>query len=607
LIGGLTATDADEFLRGVPIVDANLREAIIDGARETSTADAPVYPLMLDLQVEHWRACVARNEPIMAQTFCVDAPDIDDRHNKMVERMLRDYRDANLQATLRRLACARRFDRPAFEHIVGTFHTGLEYDAFNAIATLSIATQRSDGYVVLHGVVAEAICAQLDPIARRETRQALFQHFSVRARVPSPLGVTDAAMTALIEAAHLLRQLDIEHYVTWLAAAVKPFDAAARYEQVARVWREALEAVEKELGSEHPDTARCLTNLGLVLRAQGDYSGAQPLLERALAISENLFGELHPNTAAAVNNMASLMQDRGALAEARPLFERAYTTHEALFGLAHPTTGLSANNLGLVLRAGARALLQQALAIREATPDCDEADVAASISNLALVFVAEGRLEAAQPLAQRALQIDEKHFGPMHPTTAGCLNMMGYILHARGKLDAAWPFLRRSLTIYEEALGPEHPETVNAQNNLASLLQARGDPAGAVPLFERVLSIREAALGPLHPQTALSLNNLASSLLEQGLLDKARPLFERALAIREVKLGPEHPDTPSASAISRSCYATKGMFAMQDRCCNAHCVSARRLLGGITPQRRSFAKIAARWDAEHRFRSTAFP
>jgi hypothetical protein len=43
---------------------------------------------------------------------------------------------------------------------------------------------------------------------------------------------------------------------------------------------------EKALGEEHPDTAASLSNLALLLWAQGDDAGARPLLERALAIRE---------------------------------------------------------------------------------------------------------------------------------------------------------------------------------------------------------------------------------------------------------------------------------------------------------------------------------
>ncbi|WP_444462951.1 hypothetical protein [Rhodobacter capsulatus] len=55
LLGGLSDSDAEDWLLRVPVSDIAIRRAMVAGARETSSPEAPVYPLMLDLQVEHWR------------------------------------------------------------------------------------------------------------------------------------------------------------------------------------------------------------------------------------------------------------------------------------------------------------------------------------------------------------------------------------------------------------------------------------------------------------------------------------------------------------------------------------------------------------------------
>jgi tetratricopeptide (TPR) repeat protein len=53
----------------------------------------------------------------------------------------------------------------------------------------------------------------------------------------------------------------------------------------------------------HPDTAQSLNNLALLRYSQGDYDGARPLFERALAIHEKVLGAEHPSTAASLNNL----------------------------------------------------------------------------------------------------------------------------------------------------------------------------------------------------------------------------------------------------------------------------------------------------------------
>ena len=61
------------------------------------------------------------------------------------------------------------------------------------------------------------------------------------------------------------------------------------------------------LGERHPDYAKSLNNLAMLLEAQGDYAGARPLYEKALAIRKEVLGERHPDYAKSLNNLAMLL------------------------------------------------------------------------------------------------------------------------------------------------------------------------------------------------------------------------------------------------------------------------------------------------------------
>jgi hypothetical protein len=56
-----------------------------------------------------------------------------------------------------------------------------------------------------------------------------------------------------------------------------------------------------------------------VLQAQGHLAAARPLYERALVIREKTLGPEHPEVARDLNNLAVLLKDQGDLAGARPL------------------------------------------------------------------------------------------------------------------------------------------------------------------------------------------------------------------------------------------------------------------------------------------------
>jgi|GEM_PF-3051591 len=87
--------------------------------------------------------------------------------------------------------------------------------------------------------------------------------------------------------------------------------------------RRALEARERTLGLEHPDTLGSLNNLAILLRDKGDLAGAESLNRRALEARERTLGLEHPDTLGSLNNLAVLLKAKGDLDAALPLFERA--------------------------------------------------------------------------------------------------------------------------------------------------------------------------------------------------------------------------------------------------------------------------------------------
>ena len=88
------------------------------------------------------------------------------------------------------------------------------------------------------------------------------------------------------------------------------------------------------------------------------------------------------------------------------------------------------------------------------------------------------RLSEAEPLYRRALAIDEKSYGPDHPTVATRLNNLAFLLQDTNRLSEAEPLFRRALAIAEKGLGPEHPTTETIRRNLRSLQDRLGHSSG---------------------------------------------------------------------------------------------------------------------------------
>jgi tetratricopeptide (TPR) repeat protein len=98
-------------------------------------------------------------------------------------------------------------------------------------------------------------------------------------------------------------------------------------------------------------TARLMNQLGILLLTKAEYTGAEPLMRRALAIDEASFGNDHPRVAIDLNNLAQLLQATNRLAEAEPLMRRALAIDEASFGKDHPRVAIDLNNLASLLKA----------------------------------------------------------------------------------------------------------------------------------------------------------------------------------------------------------------------------------------------------------------
>jgi len=292
-------------------------------------------------------------------------------------------------------------------------------------------------------------------------------------------------------------------------------------------WQLHLRAITDLARNREDTTAAGLCNtLGFHLEMIGDYQGARPYYERALAIREKVLGLENPYTATSLNNLGALLYRQGDLAGARPYYERALAIQEEVQGPENPSTALSLNNLGGLLNS-------------------------------------QGDFAGARPYYERALAVWEKALSPEHPDTAISLNNLGALLDSQGDFAGARRYFERTFAILERVLGPEHPDTATSLNNLGALLDSLGDFAGARRFYERALAIREKVLGQEHPDTAGSLNNLGFLLQKQGNFTGASPFYERALAILEARLGPDHPNTKIArgnlealSSRRRGCRAT---------------------------------------------------
>ncbi len=205
-------------------------------------------------------------------------------------------------------------------------------------------------------------------------------------------------------------------------------------------------------------------------------------------------------------------------------------------------------------------LHEKALQINERLLGPLHPNTATSLNNLATVHDRMGFYSKAQPLYERALQIRQKALGLEHLSTAQSLNNLGVLYYHLKEYDKALPLYERALAIREKAAGPEHPDTAETLNNMGSLYQDMGSPDKALEPYRRALQIREKTLGPEHPETLASVNNLGGFYIDTGDPAKAAPLYERLVKGTEKTFGPEHLETANSLTKLAQVYQSLGDF-----------------------------------------------
>ncbi|KAJ5765936.1 hypothetical protein N7520_005495 [Penicillium odoratum] len=346
------------------------------------------------------------------------------------------------------------------------------------------------------------------------------------------------------------------------------------YEEAEVMYRRALEAQEKVLGREHPDTLTTVSRLGLVLSNQGKYGDAEAMHRRCVEGSEKVLGCEHPDTLINFGNLGNVLSSQGKFEAAKAMYRRALEAQSKMLGREHPHTLTSVSRLGLVLSnqgkyKEAEAMHRRALKAQEKVLGRGHPHTITSIGNLGTVLSSQGRYEAAKAMYRQALEAQNKVLGAEHPHTLISVNRLGLVLSYQGKYKEAEAMHRRALETREKVLGREHPDTLTSASNLGNMLSDQGKYQEAEAMYRRVLEAQNNVLGAEHPHKLTSVSRLGLVLSNQGKYEDAEALHRQALEAREKVLGREHPDTLTSVSNLGNVLSSQGKYeeaeAMQRR------------------------------------------
>lgn len=206
------------------------------------------------------------------------------------------------------------------------------------------------------------------------------------------------------------------------------------------------------------------------------------------------------------------------------------------------------------------ALLGEALAILEATPEAGAAEKIEALNNLAFHHYIRVRFEKAEPLYDQALRLCDEALGPRHLTTANTLHNLAMLRYGQYRYGQAVSLFKRALRLREAQLGAEHPDTLTTRAFLGQALNDWGKPDQAAPHIEEALRRREEILEADHPDLARSRADMARLLMSRKDHAGARSVLSAALDAVERKVGLYHHRTAMILGVQADLEEEAGRF-----------------------------------------------
>jgi tetratricopeptide (TPR) repeat protein len=308
----------------------------------------------------------------------------------------------------------------------------------------------------------------------------------------------------------------------------------ARMEESLRLVREGVALVRRGLPREHPAVARALMALGKVLLARNLHVEASQVAKEAVELRSSGL-----DRAAALALLADVVAAGNDFSAAVQLNDQAIHLYRSQLGAQHPLiadrhAALAAEYVELGRPEEGLRHNRLALEIVEAWYGPDHTRTAAALTALAvgmgggvLMKRSQGKdeyLVEAEPMLLRALAIQERVHGPVHPAVAEVVYALGLLALHRGRYDEAIEYLVRTEDIERKTVGELHTDYAVTVLVQGAVNLVRGNYVRAEELLRRADAIYEAAArssGNVAEGDGTGAFYWGTALLGQGKLKEA--------------------------------------------------------------------------------------
>ena len=241
------------------------------------------------------------------------------------------------------------------------------------------------------------------------------------------------------------------------------------------------------------------------------------------------------------------LYQQGRVREALRLGENVTAIRRKLLGKWDPNYAASLHNLAFMYMtlgdySRARSLYHSVIEVRSSVLGKQHPDYGMSLNNLAQIELREGNLIVAERLYTEALEVFKTALGRKSRYWGGTLNSLGHVYRSLADYSRAMECHTQAAATLKEVVGETHPDYAASLVGLAKLYEELGEYGRAEPFYKRAIAIFASCYGPRHPSYATAVNDLGRLYGREHNYAKAVRLLKASLAIRKEVVGERHPD-----------------------------------------------------------------
>lgn len=512
-LGGIPNDAARKLLTQSGVVETDVVESILTSTKEGS--DQRYYALLLSLQIVRFHNLMKSDGTLKAESFEILESHVGDRSSVLIKRLLRDY-DAPTQATLKRLAACRKFDREVFRHTVSSFATGLPADSWRDFKGLSFVLERAGQYK-FHDILKDIFFSLLDKTEQLETHQVLADYYTLKTTKLSPKDVDSIALSHIESALFHILEGSFSGYENWLRQTFRLMKQSGYHEDLLVFSSRVCAALERR---EHTDSEAYALGLSWWAMSASKSVSAGDIVRR-LTPMMNQYRQRIDSVSLELNvRYASAIRAAGETSASIDLLEDTLVKCKKYLSDDDVVTVICMNHLGLAFwydgSPKADAVFRETFerSIRSLGADNPESLVSGHIfANRELDL---NRFQEAETIYWALFKAVQRTFGSEHREAQNIIEGLRRSLKKQSKYSELLLFEKDIYERSRKRLGRTHETTIDRALNLIVAHRKLGMLVEAESLsrdtFERCLDVH----GPTSEKTKLSARLLAYDLRRIG-------------------------------------------------------------------------------------------